>query len=131
MAKQAGNATIEGHAAGAWAHPGWRKAALEYHASRGANTFAVTLPTADIERLGRLLHEHVSIEAACRDDARRHPTPQVTVEAVALAVRARGRSALQEPATKGRISRCDETAKAQLRERIKKFESAGVLEAGR
>jgi hypothetical protein len=57
--------------------------------------------------------------------------PQVSVEAVLHAVRARGRAALQEPAIKTRTSRCDDAAKTQLRERIRKLESAGTPEAGR
>jgi hypothetical protein len=45
-------------------------------------------------------------------------TPQATVEAIMVAVRERGLSALEEPANIERLNRCDRTARAQLNERI-------------
>jgi hypothetical protein len=41
------------------------------------------------------------------------PTPQTTIEAILYCVKARGQSALQEPANLERLSRCDAAALAQ------------------
>ena len=46
------------------------------------------------------------------------PTPQTTIEAICYAVRERGLDALKEPATIERLSRCDDTAQAEIRRRI-------------
>jgi hypothetical protein len=45
-------------------------------------------------------------------------TPQSTVEAVMVCVRERGLKALEEPANIERLSRCDESARAQINDRI-------------
>jgi hypothetical protein len=60
---------------------------------------------------GGALSEHLN-------DRRRRPTPQATVDAITHAVRARGVSALQEPAQIERLSRCDEHAKALINKTI-------------
>jgi hypothetical protein len=51
------------------------------------------------------------------------PTPQSTIEAVLYCVRERGLAALRERANVERLSRCDEKARAQINERIAKFEN--------
>jgi hypothetical protein len=63
--------------------------------------------------LRRLLRDDVSFEAARNElnDPSRRPTPQVTIEAVVLAVRERGLKALEEPDTLERLSRCDDAAR--------------------
>jgi hypothetical protein len=48
-------------------------------------------------------------------------TPQVTIEAIMICVRERGLAALQEPANRERLSRCDEAARAEIERRIKKI----------
>ena len=75
------------------------------------------------ERLRRLLRDDVSVEAAWNElnDPSRRPTPQVTIEAVMLAVRERGLKALQEPDMLERLSRCDDAARRQINERIEKL----------
>ena len=55
------------------------------------------------------------------------PTPQVVVEAIMEAVRARGVPALKEPATLDRLSQCDAHAHAQINQRIAKLQDAGRL----
>jgi hypothetical protein len=42
------------------------------------------------------------------------PTPQVTIEAIMLAVRERGIDALKEPAIQDRLQSCDERAREQI-----------------
>jgi hypothetical protein len=49
-------------------------------------------------------------------------TPQVTVEAIMLAVRERGIAALNEPKNIERLRRCDETALAEINRRISRLE---------
>jgi hypothetical protein len=49
------------------------------------------------------------------------PTPQVTVEAILVAVRERGLAALEEPATLERLARCDAAAVQELTKRITKI----------
>jgi len=48
-------------------------------------------------------------------------TPQVTIEAIMVAVGERGLAALQEPANIERLSRCDEAARKQINDRIAKL----------
>jgi hypothetical protein len=68
--------------------------------------------------------------AAGRQSARadhQRPTPQVVIEAVMIAVRARGIGALKEPANLDRLRRCDAQARAQINERIEKLFQQGIL----
>jgi hypothetical protein len=61
------------------------------------------------------------------NDPSRHPTPQVTVEAVMHAIRERGLAAMDEPATKQRLAHCDAAATKQIRERIERLREQGLL----
>jgi hypothetical protein len=45
-------------------------------------------------------------------------TPQTTIEAIVVAVRQCGLSALEEPATQEALARCDADALKQIEERI-------------
>jgi hypothetical protein len=76
--------------------------------------------SADILRARRLLAEDVSLDRIWGElnDRRSHSTPRVTVEAILHCVRARGLSALKEPANIERLARCDAAAKAQIDKRI-------------
>ena len=67
----------------------------------------LTMPAADM-----------SIEGLWRHFNSNRPTPQTTIEAICYAVRERGLDALKEPATIERLSRCDDTAQAEIRRRI-------------
>ena len=60
----------------------------------------------------------MSIEGLWRHFNSNRPTPQTTIEAICYAVRGRGLDALKEPATIERLSRCDDTAQAEIRRRI-------------
>ena len=55
------------------------------------------------------------------NDPKRHGTPEVIVDAIVRAVRARGADALKEPATIDRLSTCDEAAKALINARLSKL----------
>jgi uncharacterized sporulation protein YeaH/YhbH (DUF444 family) len=52
---------------------------------------------------------------------RRSRTPQPTIEAVLFCVRERGIDALKEPNNVERLSRCDDAAKRQIKDRIQKL----------
>jgi hypothetical protein len=58
------------------------------------------------------------------------PTPQTVIEAVMVSVREHGIAGLTEPDTRGRLSRCDAAARAQINERIEKLRVAGRLPGG-
>jgi hypothetical protein len=51
----------------------------------------------------------------------RHATPESTIEAIMVAVRARGVAALREPANVERLLRCDPSALAEINRRIEKI----------
>jgi hypothetical protein len=61
------------------------------------------------------------------NDPSRYPTPQVTVEAVMYAIRARGLSALKEVATKERLSCCDRAARDEINRRIGAMLEKGII----
>jgi hypothetical protein len=61
------------------------------------------------------------------NDPARHATPQSTIEAILYCVRTRGLVALKEPANEERLSRCDEAAMKQIRERIERMREKGLL----
>jgi len=66
--------------------------------------------------------------AAQRQSARaERPTPEVVIDAVMVAVRARGIGALREPDNLQRLRRCDAKAKAEINERIDKLFQKGIL----
>ena len=44
----------------------------------------------------------------------KRPTPEVSIEAIKHSVRTRGAAALDEPATRERLSRCDPEAIAKI-----------------
>ena len=99
----------------AWSAPEWKAAAVEYHKARGDRPVIV-----EIEPEGLM---GLTFEQAYREinDPKNRPTPQVTVEAVILAVRERGPAALKEPANVERLERCDAAAKAEIERRIAKL----------
>ena len=66
----------------------------------------------------------ISLEGCCSIDAlygalnNFRVTPQITVEAIMLAVRERGLAALEEAANVERLIRCNQVARRQTNERI-------------
>ena len=61
------------------------------------------------------------------NNPQRYATPQSTIEAILFCVRTRGMAALKEPANEERLSRCDEAAMKQIRERIERMREKGLL----
>jgi hypothetical protein len=49
----------------AWESPGWRQAALDYHAARGANPTVVEIEPERLAALRALMADDVSIDQAC------------------------------------------------------------------
>jgi hypothetical protein len=67
-----------------------------------------------IEWLRRLLDTDMSLDQLYDALNRNRPTSEVTVEAIKIAVRARGIDALKEPATRERLARCDKREIAEI-----------------
>jgi hypothetical protein len=76
----------------------------------------------DLEHAFRIAAEQHPVAAPAKPRPR--PTPQTTIEAIMFCVRDRGLSALQEPANKERLARCDKGAIAQIDARISKLKKA-------
>ena len=93
-----------------WDAPSWRQAATDYHNNRP--TYPVIAPE-HLSRLHRLM-DTVSLARASAELNRNRATPEVTIEAVKQAVRARGVRALNEIQTQERLQRCDADARARL-----------------
>jgi hypothetical protein len=104
-----------------WQGESWKKAARWYQENRQGRTLIVELDPRELKRLRRLLSNDISLDAAWRElnAPKNRPTPQGTIEAIWLAVRERGLGALQEPATRERLARCDQAAVAEIDRRIK------------
>ena len=60
------------------------------------------------------------------NDPSRHPTPQVTIEAILYCVRVRGLSALKEPANTERLKHCDRAARDEINRRIGAMLEKGI-----
>jgi hypothetical protein len=69
---------------------------------------------AHLKRLRRLMADEISLERAYTEMMKARPTPKATVEAIKQSVRERGVAALKEPATRERLSRCDDAAHAEI-----------------
>jgi hypothetical protein len=64
-----------------------------------------------------------AIQARHRSQA----TPQTTVDAILVAVGARGLATLQEPAVRERVFRCDASARQQINEGIERLLAKGEI----
>jgi hypothetical protein len=107
-----------------WDSEGWKKATADYHRDRAGHALIVEKPQpARLKQLGRLMRPGVTLELAWNgiNDLRNRPTPKVVVEAVMVAVRARGLAALKEPRIAERLERCDAAARAEINKRIEKL----------
>jgi hypothetical protein len=58
--------------------------------------------------------DDVSLDRAYQEINDTRPAPEVTIGAIKAAVRARGVDALNEPATRERLARCDKPAIAEI-----------------
>ena len=103
-----------------WEGQSWRKAAHSYHGTRQDRTLLLELDQKKINRLRRLLSNDTSADAAWQElnAPENRAAPQVTIEAIMVCVRKRGIKALEERANIKRLSRCDESARAQINSRI-------------
>ena len=103
-----------------WEGESWKKAARWYHENRQGRTLIVESHLSQKKRLRRLLSNDVSLAEAWRElnAPENRPTPQVSLEAIMVGVRERGLKALEERANIERLSRYDESARAQINSRI-------------
>jgi hypothetical protein len=61
------------------------------------------------------------------NDPSRHPTPQVTIEAILYCIRMRGLAALKEPANRERLKHCDQSARDEINWRIGAMLEKGII----
>src|SRR5262249_57717015 len=78
----------EAEADDAWAAPGWREAALEYHKHRGNRASIAPYAPEELARLRRLMDDSVSLDRAWHElHGRRSGTRASTVEAPVFGLR--------------------------------------------
>jgi hypothetical protein len=80
-----------------------------------------------IEQVGQDAVQASKAAAQRQSTRAERPTPQSTIEAVMVAVRARGIGALREPDNLQRLRRCDAKAKAEINRRIDALFQKGIL----
>jgi hypothetical protein len=69
----------------------------------------------------RLLDDTVSLDRAYAIITANRPTPETSIDAIKVAVRDRGVAALNEPATRQRLQRCDAAARADIEQWLSRF----------
>ena len=108
----------------AWAAPGWREAALEYHKTRGNRASIAPYPPEEIARLRRLMDDDGSLDRAWHElHGRASGAAAATVEALVFGLRD-GLAAL--PKNPERVRRLSELNPEQLRavcERVQNFQT--------
>jgi hypothetical protein len=105
----------------AWCAPSWREAAVK-HREDQAGRPAAEIEPGRLRRLRRLMAADVSLDRAWHELRDNRPAPEVTINAIKLAVRARGAKALQEPVNQERLRRCDSTAREQIDQWLANFQ---------
>ena len=105
-----------------WNAPSWKTAAVAYRKARAGHALIVETEPGRLKLLRHLMDDDVSLNAAWYklNDPRNRPTPVATINAVMHAVRERGLTALEEPATKARLACCDAEARAEINKQIEK-----------
>jgi hypothetical protein len=114
-----------GEASEAWCAPSWREAAVDYHKNRAGRP-AGEIEPGRLRRLRGLMAADVSLDRAWHALRDNRPTPEVTVEALMLALR-RGVSALTKPDTQRRLSDLDESQLEVICLRVQAFQP-GIVE---
>jgi transposase len=74
-----------------------------------------------LDKLRRLLQDDVSLERAYAELNRRDCAAAMTVEALVWSLRERGLNALQEPATKRRLSQLNDEQLVEVGNRLQRF----------
>jgi len=110
-------------AADAWYASGWKAAAIEYHRDRTEHPLIVELEPERLKRLRELLKDSISLSRAYYEISGRRNggAPQPTVEALMYSLRERGRKALEEPATKRRLSELSDDQVIEVGDRLQKL----------
>jgi hypothetical protein len=96
----------------AWAAPGWREAALEYHKHRGNRISIAPYAPENIARLRRLMDDSISLDRAWAEVSRPSGAAASTVEALVFGLRY-GLAAL--PKNPDRLRRLSELNAEQLK----------------
>jgi hypothetical protein len=114
-----------------WQCKSWKKAARWYHENRQGRTVIVEHDPQELKRFRGLLSNDVSLDATWRElnAPGNRPTPQVTIEALMVAVRERGLAALKEPVNIERLLCFDAAAKTEINRRIARLVAAKEIAA--
>lgn len=110
-------------AADAWSASGWKAAAIEYHRHRTGHPLNVEFEPERLNRLRELLKDSTSLSRAYYEISGRRNggAPQPTVEALMYSLRERGTKALEEPATKRRLSELGDDQVIEVGDRLQKL----------
>jgi hypothetical protein len=106
-----------------WSSPGWRDAAVEYHAERGRRRTVVEVEPERLRRLRQLLDPNISLDRAYREinaDRLRGRAATLSVEALTYSLR-NGTEALMAPDTKQRLSELSEDQLREVCARLQNF----------
>jgi superfamily I DNA and/or RNA helicase len=110
-------------AADAWNNPGWKEAAEQYHRDRAGRPLIVELDAERRKRLRNLLKGETSFSQVYYEinSRREGGAPQPTVEALIYSLRERGTKALEESATKRRLSEFSDQQVIDIGDRLQKL----------
>jgi len=105
----------------AWADPGWREAALEYHKHRGNRASIAPHAPEHLARLRRLMDDNVSRDRAWHAlNGRASGAAASTVEALVYQLR-RGGTELMNPDAQRRLAALSEQQLHEVSARLQKF----------
>jgi hypothetical protein len=120
-AKKSSGAGVIAHGANACSAPSWREAE-QHHRDRAGRVLIVETDPERLKRLRNLLKDSTSFSAAYYEIARRDGgAPQPAVEALMHSLRERGTKALDEPATKRRLSELSDQQVIEVGDRLQKL----------
>ena len=102
--------------------PNWKEAAKQYHRDRAGRPLIVEIEPEHLKRLRRLMDPATSLERAWDEISRKNGgAPQATVEALMFSLRSRGTKAVEEPATKRRLSDLSEQQVIEVGNRLQRL----------
>jgi hypothetical protein len=107
----------------AWNSPTWKQAAQKYHQARAGHVLIVETAPEKLAQLRRLMGDDVSLNAAWAEfsDPRDRPIPKATIDAIMFDLRERGTKALEESATKRRLSELSEQQLIEVGNRLQQL----------
>jgi hypothetical protein len=109
--------------ADAWDAPSWKEAVEQYHRDRAGRPLIVEIEPERLKRLRESLKDSTSFLHAYYEirDRRNGGAPQPTVEALMFDLRERGTEALEESATKRRLSELNDQQVIEIGNRLQRL----------